>query len=1141
MVPDMTPSDEALPELLFQSSFRHYQADAINMARRYRQDSESKNSEGEAPSAALVYHPTGTGKTVVIAGLAQAAPEIGNVLILTTREAIRDQLVREVGGAIFLDDTKFGAGAQAELPKICYALSSSAALTRPVNSLMEATLKLASTDHLRDFVRRQYERLIDHPDHDLLTNLEHERSILVMTVQMLVRLQSSGGSSAAYEAMRKHIDLVVFDEGHYEPAAKYSAAVRGLDRPTVLLTATPFRNDLKAFRILANNVNIYPFSQAVADKRIRDVEIVQRMPTRDPQQFSADIINYCESVWGNDHSAWQHRVIVRCDDMASITRLGDEFIKQGFDGLVVGIHDNYNPRGSDRKSWQYNAVPDTSVTSAIIWIHQHKLIEGIDDHRFQVLAFFDPMTNVRAVVQQIGRVIRVRPGGDESQTAHVLDHFGGRVANYWDLYRGYDAEANPDALTSVMARVYLKRLIDAQPRYDYIDKRFRRRLDLIDPDERHRIAATIADEVLFTRKATFRQVPGSTSISDVTRLIEAALTESDYEFTRFDLSALVPHTVLYLCVRVENVKFLNTYFFAEPRLEARLVTLLPSHRLLATTSTGDGSGTDGVTHFARPTPDMMERILLPGDKGIGRISSVSTRNTNLGNRVVRRRVISAPSIADIPPILDEYGHVVSIVTGYNGTTPQVTDDLRYQENRPEDLASPIPQQPAAKRAADASGDPVLIRRYVGIGSGHVSESGPPLRPRAFREWIQSLARQMKAQSRYEQVFSRYAAVFPTGASEGAAQNLLLDFTDLADQYRHRDTGEPIVANDVCVDRDGAPSGTAAKPVSRFTVTINNADYPVRATYNRATKRYRLDSEKLDVDFIPNGERTRPLVRTVNDTQSFTIVPDDRDLIYVHGSFYTPALKFGPDRFDPNMFHTGHCLYPSVVLRKVKQEKGSRLTSQGGYDPKSLFGIIDSWKHGFDTGNLRLDSAWRTTGYAPEAFAFTPSLMICDDYGKNESCDFIIADHADRRVVLVHAKASDTWRPYSASAVQEVCAQAQKNTALFSTYTLQKPANFHLWDEPHNFSGLSVSPRIRKSKSSGPERVWEEELAPLLYNPLTSREIWLVLGNMLSARQLLDNLQDSEPSSEVLQLNQLLQTTIAAAGSVGAKTRIFCAP
>ena len=37
-------------------------------------------------------------------------------------------------------------------------------------------------------------------------------------------------------------------------------------------------------------------------------------------------------------------------------------------------------------------------------------MEGIDDHRFRVVAFFDHMGNVRSVVQQIGRIIRMTPG-----------------------------------------------------------------------------------------------------------------------------------------------------------------------------------------------------------------------------------------------------------------------------------------------------------------------------------------------------------------------------------------------------------------------------------------------------------------------------------------------------------------------------------------------------------------------------------------------------------------------------------------------------------------------------------------------------------------------------------------------------------
>jgi hypothetical protein len=64
---------------------------------------------------------------------------------------------------------------------------------------------------------------------------------------------------------------------------------------------------------------------------------------------------------------------------------------------------------------------------------------------------------------------------------------------------------------------------------------------------------------------------------------------------------------------------------------------------------------------------------------------------------------------------------------------------------------------------------------------------------------------------------------------------------------------------------------------------------------------------------------------------------------------------------------------------------------------------------------------------------------------------------------------------------------------------------------------------------------------VLHNPLTEREIWLVLGNMLSAERFYSGLESEDPAPETLQLNHLLQPTIAAAGSVGAKTRIFCAP
>jgi hypothetical protein len=55
---------------------------------------------------------------------------------------------------------------------------------------------------------------------------------------------------------------------------------------------------------------------------------------------------------------------------------------------------------------------------------------------------------------------------------------------------------------------------------------------------------------------------------------------------------------------------------------------------------------------------------------------------------------------------------------------------------------------------------------------------------------------------------------------------------------------------------------------------------------------------------------------------------------------------------------------------------------------------------------------------------------------------------------------------------------------------------------------------------------------VLHNPLTEREIWLVLGNMLSAEKFYSGLESDDPAPETLQLNHLLQTTIAAAGERG---------
>ena len=365
----------------------------LDMVRRYRIRFQAN---GSSAGASLVYHPTGTGKTAVIAGLAHGAPEIGNVLVLSTREAIRDQLARELSGNLFIDSEKFDLGEQIRLAKSTYVVAESQMLKESTAKLHEDTRKLFTAE-LDDFATKQFARLIDRPTDPFVDELSRRRSIVIMTVQMLVSLERE--NRVGLLSLKEHIDLVLFDEGHYEPAVKYSAAVRSLGKPIVLMSATPFRNDLKPFLVEQQNIDIYKFADAVAAGVIRDVRVEPRHPTRDSRAFCRDVIDCCNQEFGRDRKKWP-RIIVHCDDVSSIERLGVAFIANGFRDQVVGIHDQFHRSRVGLQPWQHRTVPPPRQTDALIWIHQYKLMEGIDDHRFRILAFFDPLKNVRSVVNR---------------------------------------------------------------------------------------------------------------------------------------------------------------------------------------------------------------------------------------------------------------------------------------------------------------------------------------------------------------------------------------------------------------------------------------------------------------------------------------------------------------------------------------------------------------------------------------------------------------------------------------------------------------------------------------------------------------------------------------------------------------------
>ena len=65
----------------------------------------------------------------------------------------------------------------------------------------------------------------------------------------MIRINQTEAGRRLLDQIKNSFDLVIVDEGHYEPAVSWSRGVREFNLPTVLLSATPYRNDYKSFRV----------------------------------------------------------------------------------------------------------------------------------------------------------------------------------------------------------------------------------------------------------------------------------------------------------------------------------------------------------------------------------------------------------------------------------------------------------------------------------------------------------------------------------------------------------------------------------------------------------------------------------------------------------------------------------------------------------------------------------------------------------------------------------------------------------------------------------------------------------------------------------------------------------------------------
>lgn len=989
---------------------------------------------GASPRAVLVRMPTGTGKTGIIAVLSVADWPKKWTLVLTPWANLCDQMIGDLGEKFW----QISKWRPSPAPKV--------------------------------------ERLLPSTATELLSKKD-EHLILVSTFATLVTIFKK---ASTYNALAAKISEVFVDEGHYEPAVEWGQAVKQLKAPTLLLTATPYRNDLKLFRVRAEDVFHFTHLEAEEKGIVRKLKF-REMSATEPHSLK-ELVAWCDEFvdyWNKFRAASRAtdaRAIVCCDSMATVksvtTRLNNRGIK------ALGIHDRFK---AEKKSWLVKETPEPNAVDFEVWVHQHKLTEGLDDKRFRVLAIVNRIRNDRKLIQQIGRILRRSPG--DSEPAVVLFSSGLQIKRSWDNYR--DFETQPNLNDPLRYRRLLDSLLNAQPSMEYFGGQFRSRFDSASDDLKSQIRllpSVLARQTL----PDFDWGQATEFITDFLELEDCILLgpEQGYETGNRD-SRLWTYAIF------GNSPILISGSQYEIRLGA-MAAVLHGDMLFLSDTEGKYPDVYLPDHTRKLSPDDLGKIL--SEKTVPH--EVSLQNPWPAGPSVRRSSIYASDLGT--------------------TSPQLTDSAYM-------CTSVRASAPATVALAPPR------RHYLGFSRGRVSEelestTRTEFNLQEFVSWTRELALSVQSQSRrMPEFFSRYLIPVQAPSVVSATYlviNLYQGEAVTEDEAGHQlQLKETIIALKPEDDRDGVSRFSGVAVSFRASNSDEQIKLRFRLIYHSKSHRFTLQSELWNsAMFVQSSERNerQGIVNFLNrNDEAFTVALADPHFFYNGQSFYRIDYSYAETRL-------ASLLSTEPILARVTGEKGTFRPRQKNWNHDSLFGVIDrSAKDGI------------LAKHFPES-----DFVFCDDLGK-EVADFVAVSFEKKRIALIHAKHGD-GNLVSASALHVVVAQAAKNLGVLGRAG-PPPPEIERWRHREPWSTSSIL-RWRQGAARLPElaALWQKIRTEILDHPYGKKEVWLVVSATLNRTRLLAQMSDPKLRTPVAgQLLHLLSTLYANCAQVQIGLRVFC--
>jgi hypothetical protein len=1076
----------------------------------------ARRTSSTVAGAALVKMPTGTGKTGVIATIACAVPEIKRTLVITPRRALVDQMLRDLHSRLW---SRFGAiydGTAVRARRDGDPEPGAAVKGGPVHRLLPSEAKALSdiADEriviVGTFAALEQVLRPDRPAHKLSgrrpvapdaippDNDDHGD-------------QPDEDARKALVAMLSGFDLVIVDESHYEPAFIWSQCIRSLGLPTLLFSATPYRNDFRYFHIDGRFAFSLSFEEARDMRLVRDVEVDADDPGAVAgETFAERLVRFADDVGARvmPDAPSEARVIVRAESHDSLVRLREQLERLGQKSVLIHHRERRNNGATLRFHDAIVALDAPQAQDVRFWLHQWKLLEGVDDSRFCGVAVLEPFSTSRAVIQQIGRVLRYRDRA-RTETARVIGNgeIGADLAARFGRYVSYERRFDADPGDALKRETdFFETLRNASPAVQYISGDFRDRLDIDDGE-------VSFDDIQLPLRTFVSRSNGSLTLDQLAEASALAMgLEDRHEATVLEPRADDPDNVrLIVYVSWGNSPLLTSKAMPTWTLGVMAIVMVGDRVFLLDTE--------------RLVVDPEQLGLEPeGPEALQKL--VPTASADEGWRVT---VASAVSLD-----ISDMG------------TRAMTARMRDFSFGFFDLAQGM-QAATSVRALMKPPTGPSLSRYLSLQRATVSDARGGYVPLTeYQEWIRSLAARLDSTIAPSQTFGRFAQALPApDAGRAEPQNILFDFADIigADGNEVPDGWDPARTQslshaDRCLDvaDDGA-----------FKIEIDDQQfdgiikYKVTGSVRRRGK-YIVELPDLDAylvgrtsDAVKEREKAQLLSGTLTRSQAFRVVPSDPGLVYAQKFFYRPSVAIDVvARDEPG--GPLEAVIGSPWLAHVTSEKGKGTDTLADWADKSVFGGIYA-QFGFaDHG--RPDSTRSNTIRAldPQIAALLDefSIIVCDD-GGTETCDFICVDPAGGRVVMIHAKVDETIM--SLNSLQEVGRQAQASLGMM-TSVHPFPDRRAEWRKRVTIKDGHLTRRLLKGPSV--DLAWpivRDALRSVRYN----REIWIFAGRILQRATLLNRLQVTPPTPKVRQMTYYLASLQTSAARANVGMRIFCSP